>query len=125
MVQLVTIGRADRAASARSFLGLLRLGERRVPGAPGPAVPMDAQPRGRGRRGDALPRWPAVERSARVLLEPGRERDAVIRATFRQHGFPGGVIYWIFRRHIFAVGRFYRLEDVSRASTPDSATVRP
>jgi len=46
-----------------------------------------------------------------VVLGPGRERDAVIRATFRQHPFPGTVLYWLSRRHIRAVGRFYRLEE--------------
>ncbi|MFL5777659.1 MAG: hypothetical protein ACJ761_01835 [Chloroflexota bacterium] len=46
-----------------------------------------------------------------VPLEPGPERDAVIRSTFRQHPFPGTVLYWLGRNHLRAVGRFYRLED--------------
>lgn len=43
-------------------------------------------------------------------LEPGPERDAAIRATFHQHPFPGNVFYWLARRHVRAVGRFYRVE---------------
>lgn len=49
------------------------------------------------------------------LLEPGPEREAVIRATFRQHPFPGTLLYWIFRRHIRCAGRFYRLSPARRA----------
>lgn len=43
------------------------------------------------------------------LLEGGPERESVIRATFRQHPFPGTLLYWMSRRHIRATGRFYRL----------------
>jgi hypothetical protein len=46
------------------------------------------------------------------LLGQGPERDAVIRATFRQHPFPGTLLYWLSRRHIRAHGRFYRLSPV-------------
>lgn len=48
-----------------------------------------------------------------VLLDGGPERDDVIRATFRQHPFPGNVLYWLARSHIRAVGRFYRLEPIA------------
>ncbi len=48
-------------------------------------------------------------RFAATLLRRGPERDAVIRATFRQHPFPGGLAYWLARRHVREVGRFYRL----------------
>jgi hypothetical protein len=109
-VQLVTIGRRT-GLERRSFLGLLRLGERQYLGHPDLPCPwtLNLEAAGGGvmrfRDGRAV-------RFRAVLLPPGRERDAVIRSTFRQHGFPGGVVYWIFRRHIFAVGRFYRLEDI-------------
>lgn len=46
---------------------------------------------------------------AAELVPPGAERDTVIRATFRQHPFPGTLLYWLSRRHIAVVGRFYRL----------------
>ena len=42
-------------------------------------------------------------------LEHGPERDAVVRATFRQHPFPGGVVYWLARGHVRAEGPFFRI----------------
>ena len=52
-----------------------------------------------------------------IRLLPGAERDAAIAATFRQHPFPGPVLYWITRRHVSAVGSFYRLEPVGDDDT--------
>jgi len=46
-----------------------------------------------------------------VLLPAGPERTAVISAT-NQHPFPGNVVYRLARRHIVAVGRYYRLEPI-------------
>jgi hypothetical protein len=54
--------------------------------------------------------WLAPRTLRAVRLGPGPEREAVIEATFRQHVFPGNVIYWLARRHIRTVGRYYRLE---------------
>ena len=109
-VQLVTIGRRT-GLERRSFLGLLRIGDRPYLGHPDQPCPwtLNLEAAGGGRMRFRDGRTVAFRA---VLLDQGRERDAVIRATFRQHGYPGGVIYWIFRRHIFAVGRFYRLEDI-------------
>ena len=45
-----------------------------------------------------------------VPLDHGDERDRAIRATWRQHPFPGNVIYWLGRRHVFARGVYFRLE---------------
>lgn len=48
----------------------------------------------------------------RVVPEPlpdAEERQRVIAATWRQHPFPGNLVYWLARRHIRAVGRYYRL----------------
>ena len=50
-----------------------------------------------------------------TLLEPGPERDAVIRASFRQHPFPGGPLYWLFRANVREAGRFYRIDHVEAA----------
>ena len=50
-----------------------------------------------------------------VLLPPGDERSEVVAATYRQHPFPGTVLYWLARRHVRAVGRYYRLEIVPPA----------
>lgn len=53
-----------------------------------------------------------------VLLPPGHERDAAIRAT-SQHPFPGNVIYRLARRHIQAVGVYFRLDPLRPgASSP-------
>lgn len=49
-------------------------------------------------------------------LEPGPEREAAIRAAFRQHPFPGTLLYWVFRRHVREAGRFYRLSPVRRGA---------
>ena len=50
-------------------------------------------------------------RSVRLrLLPPGEERDAVIRATFRQHPFPAGLFYWAARDHVRRVGVYYRID---------------
>lgn len=108
MVRVVIPGR--RTGRPRSvFLGLLRVGERRYLGHPD--VPTDwtrnleAAGGGEVRFHDGR-----ADRFRAILLEPGPERDAVIRATFRQHPFPGTVLYWLSRHHLQAVGRFYRLE---------------
>jgi hypothetical protein len=48
-----------------------------------------------------------------VVLGPGPERDAVVRATFRQHPYPGKVLYRLAGRHVFRTGVFFRLERVA------------
>ncbi len=51
----------------------------------------------------------APEHVTARLLRPGPEREQAILATW-QHPFPGDLIYRLARRHILAVGRYYRLE---------------
>lgn len=46
------------------------------------------------------------------LLPVGPERAAVIWAT-GQHPFPANVVYRLARRHVLAVGRYYRLEPIA------------
>jgi hypothetical protein len=55
---------------------------------------------------------PAV-RVRPVRLDPGPERDAVIRATARQQPFPANLLYRAARGHILRVGVYYRLEEVT------------
>jgi F420H(2)-dependent quinone reductase len=62
-------------------------------------------------------------RFAVVLLAPGPERDAVIRATWRQQPFPANLIYRAAGRHIAAVGVYHRLEPV--ASDPAAPSADP
>ena len=45
-----------------------------------------------------------------VPLTDGPERDAVIVATAHQQPFPGNLVYRLARRHIRAVGVYFRLE---------------
>ena len=44
------------------------------------------------------------------LLPKGEERRRVIEITWHQQLFPGSILYWLARRHILAVGRYYRIE---------------
>ncbi len=62
-----------------------------------------------------LPHQPPIEIQG-ALLPIGDERRRVIATTWHQHVFPGNLLYWLARRHIFAVGRYYRVEQApSRA----------
>ena len=107
-VELVVRGRRT-GRQRRLFLGLLRVGDRRYLGHP-------SRPNGWTRNLEAAD--PAESRfhdgttwrARAVPLPNGPERDAVIRATFRQHPFPGPVLYWLSRAHLRANGTFFRLE---------------
>jgi hypothetical protein len=50
-----------------------------------------------------------------VRLEPGGERDAVIKATHRQQPFPANLVYRAAFRHITAVGVYFRLVPATAA----------
>lgn len=60
------------------------------------------------------------DRARAVRLAAGPERDAVIRATWDQQPVPGNVIYALARRHVRAVGVYFRLE-TDRPGSPDAA----
>ncbi len=118
VVRLTVTGR--RSGQPRSvFLGLLRVGDRRYLGHPDIACAwtrnLEAAGEGilEGRTGQRTP-------FRAVLLAPGPERDAVVRATFHQHPFPGNVLYWLLRTHVAASGRFYRLEAPGSATTAEA-----
>lgn len=108
--------RSRRTGQERDlFLGVLRVGEQLYLGHPNGASfwtrDLDAA-------GSAEIAFHVGEPVAirGVLLSPGQERSAVISAT-NQHPFPGNLVYRLARRHIMAVGRYYRLEPISEAST--------
>ena len=107
VVRVVIIGRRSHQPRA-VFLGLLRVAEERYLGHPDVACAwtrnLDAAGEGKLERRDG-----SHEPFTATLLPPGPERDAVIRATFTQHPFPGGPLYWLFRGNLRANGRFYRL----------------
>lgn len=96
----------------RVFLGLLRAGDSAYLGHPDGTcawtLNLDATGRGRVLRHDRPPADVQL-----VKLGHGPERDAVVRATFRQHPFPGNVIYWLARHHVRATGTFYRVEEAA------------
>lgn len=99
-----------RSGSPRSvFLGLLRVGDGWYLGHPDRACDwtrnLEAARAGEIRFHDCR-----AGTFRAVALEPGPERDAVIRATFHQHPIPGNLFYWLARHHIRAVGRIYRIE---------------
>jgi len=52
-------------------------------------------------------------RFAVYRLDPGPERDAVVRATWTQQPFPADLLYRAARRHVAAVGVYHRLEPVT------------
>ena len=93
------------------LVGLLRVDDCWYVGHPNGAA---AWTRNLDAAGEAVIR-PSSSISVRVSatrLEPGSERDAAIRATARQQAFPGNLLYRASRRHVLAVGVYFRLEPV-------------
>lgn len=108
VVDFVVVGR--RTGRPRPvLLGLLRADGRWYLGHPNGAVNWTRNLEAAGVGLLAVRGTPPMEVRA-VLLPHGAERDRAIAATWRQHVFPGRVLYWLARRHIRAIGRFYRLE---------------
>ena len=66
------------------------------------------------------PSGPSGPRYAVAPLTPGPERDAVIRATWTQQPFPANLLYRAARRHVAAVGIYYRLDPIV-ADAPSTA----
>ncbi len=121
-VEVVIAGR--RSGLPRSvLLGLLAIGDRRYIGHPAGAAAWTHNLDAAGRARVILADSNVVETIA-TPLEPGPERDAVIRATFRQHPFPGNVLYWLSRGNLRRVGRFYRLEPTA-LTAEDAPTAWP
>lgn len=57
-----------------------------------------------------LPHQPPARTIRAELLPVGDERHRVIASTWHQHVYPGRILYWLARRHILDVGRYYRIE---------------
>jgi len=107
-VDLIVTGRRT-GLQRRVLLGLLRVGDAVYVGHPNGDVPWtrNLEAAGVGEiRPHGFPRFTVRA----VRLPPGDERDAVIAATWHQHPFPGSVWYYLARRHISAVGTYFRLE---------------
>jgi hypothetical protein len=107
VVRVVVPGRRTRR-EREVYLGLLRVGTRLYLGHPDIGCGWTHNLEAAGGGELEFPDGQALAFRAEALA-PGPERDAVVRATFRQHPFPGSVLYWLSRRHVRAVGRFYRL----------------
>ena len=102
--------RGRRSGRSRSVLvGLLRVEDRLYVGHPNGEVDwtrnLDAARMALIKR----PGLPELEMRA-VRLPHGRERAAAIGITAQQQPFPGNVLYAAARRHILAVGVYFRLE---------------
>ena len=105
----VTIEGRSTGKPRRTLLGLLSAGGNWYLGHPNGAAQWTRNLDAAG--GRLLVGWPGqAPVSFRAdPLPPGAERDEAIRAT-DQHPFPGDLIYRLGRRHVLAVGRYYRLE---------------
>ena len=102
--------RGRRSGRERSVLvGLLRVDGSWYVGHPNGEVDWTANLRAAGRATVALrPETPM--QIVAIPLENGPERTAVIVATAEQQPFPGNLLYRGARRHVLAVGRYFRLE---------------
>ena len=108
VIELIVAGR--RTGRRRVvLLGLLRVDGGWYLGHPNGPVDWTRNLDAAGRATLVLAHQPPVEIQPE-LLPVGEERRRVIAVTWHQHVFPGNVMYWLARRHIFAVGRYYRIE---------------
>jgi hypothetical protein len=90
-------------------LGLLTLGDQRYLGHPSGEA---GWTRDLQAAGEATIESGRIARSRvrPVLLRPGPERDAAIGASFRQHPFPGNLMYRLAGEHVRSNGIFLRLD---------------
>jgi hypothetical protein len=104
----LTVHRRDGAGERSRLVGILHADGRRYLGHPNGDVgwTRDLATAGEGRLRYADG---SLERIRGVLLPPGAEREAAIIAT-GQHPFPGDLAYRLGRRHVRAVGVFFRIE---------------
>ena len=125
LVVLRVAGR--RTGRERSLpLGLLTVGDRRYLGHPSGDTAWTLNLRAAASATIESARVPRM-RFRPVLLGPGPERDAAVRASFRQHPFPGNALYRLSGRHVAACGVFFRLDplDDSGSTTTATATFSP
>jgi hypothetical protein len=120
LVLLRVVGR--RSGRERTLpLGLLRVAERRYLGHPSGDTAWTLNLRAAGSATIESARI-ARTRVRPILLPPGAERDAAVRATFRQHPFPGNALYRLAGRHVAATGVFFRLEPMEAAPADTAPT---
>ena len=108
VVELIVVGR--RTGRRRVvLLGLLQVDGRWYLGHPNGPVDWTRNLDSAGSATLVLAHQPPIEIWP-DLLPVGQERRRVIAVTWHQQVFPGNVLYWLARHHIFAVGRYYRIE---------------
>ena len=123
LVLLRVVGR--RSGSERSLpLGLLTVEGRRYLGHPSGDAAWTLNLRAAASATIESARVPRT-RVRPVLLGPGKERDEAVRASFRQHPFPGNAIYRLAGRHVEGTGVFFRLEPVHAADVAPVGPVAP
>ncbi|HSW42178.1 MAG TPA: hypothetical protein VLM76_06685 [Patescibacteria group bacterium] len=121
VVVLRVVGR--RSGSERSLpLGLLTVRGKRYLGHPSGDTAWTLNLRAAASATIESARIPRT-RVRPVVLGPGPERDAVVRATFRQHPYPGRALYWLAGRHVAATGVFFRLEPADPPADPPAAAL--
>lgn len=99
-----------RTGAPRSVLvGLLRVDGRWYVGHPNGTAPWIAN-LAASQRARVWPGPNAPVDATATELGPGDERTRVIEATARQQPFPANLLYRGARRHVLAVGRYFRLE---------------
>lgn len=122
IVEVRTVGRRT-GRPRRILLTLLRVGDARYLGHPNGDASWIRNALAAG--------WVEVDPPARTgprhrvaRLEPGAERDAVIRATWAQQPFPANVLYRLARRHVAAVGVYLRLDPVAAGDDGSDAAAQ-
>ena len=120
VVELIVTGR--RTGRRRVvLLGLLRVGDGWYLGHPNGEVAWTRNLDAASSATLVIARQPIQIRPE--LLPVGEERRRVIAATWHQHVFPGNLMYWLARRHILAIGRYYRIEP--QGPPPDPSSTKP
>jgi hypothetical protein len=109
VVELVVPGRHTGRERA-VLLGLLRVDGGWYLGHPNGAANWTRNLDAAGGATLIVPRQPPARAITAALLPIGEERRRVIASTWHQHLYPGRVLYWLARRHVVAVGRYYRIE---------------
>ena len=108
VVELDVVGR--RTGRPRAvLLGLLRVDGRWYLGHPNGRANWTRNLDAAGTATLLIPHQAPIDIRAQ-LLPIGDERRRVIAETWHQHVYPGRAMYWLARRHIVAVGRYYRIQ---------------
>ncbi len=123
LVVLRVVGR--RSGRERALpLGILTVGARRYLGHPSGDTAWTLNLRAAASATIESARIPRT-RVRPVLLGLGPERDAAVRASFRQHPFPGNALYRLAGRHVAGTGVFFRLDPLDGPAPPPPAPDRP